>query len=268
MIKHLIGFVGTSQAGKSTLSNMTHGLILSKLHDEEGNKAISNWRLNEFGRLEIETDTYDPETQEFSPQFNELDVDNRSADFQMWARGEIWGWVKSMSIAFELKKACKGIFGLNYSQIYGNGKKTETEYTWKQFCNILQPEDVQDIKDKGLFDVKMSGRDIMEILGSKIIRKIDEDIYIKRLIHQLKSETSHLILVTDVRRFNEARFLQENGAILIRLTRGNPKNISEVDIDDIKPNFVINNVNMTQEESCQEMNKIIEELGVFDKQDD
>lgn len=264
MIKHLIGLVGTSCAGKSTLSNMTHGLILSKLHDEEGNKAISNWRLNEFGRLEIETDTYDPETQEFSPQFNELDVDNRSADFQMWARGAIWGWVKSFYLSYGLKKMCTGLLGLTYQQVYGDGKYTETQYNWGNIYRFLSKE-LQDKVDHKNFDKKLTSREVMEIVGTDILRTLDPDIYVKRLVEQLAKEETHIGLVTDIRRLNEAKILKENGCILVRLTRGNPPNISEVDINEIVADYTICNDTMTQEESCLEFQKILDELKVFDK---
>lgn len=258
MVKHLIGFVGTSEAGKTTLSNYLHGQVLSKLHNNDGKPAISNYRLNEFGKLEIETDNYLPEDDKWETNFSELDVDNRSADFQMWARGSLWNFCKSFSLAHPLKQVCIQLLGLKYSQVHGTGKKTETEYKWSDFSDLI------DVTGKD-YSVKLTAREVMEYFGTKIMRSIDQDIYPKRLVEQLHKEHGHIGVITDIRRFNEAKILQEQGCILIRLTRGNTANISEVDINDIKPNYVIDNINLTQAESCQSFDNIINELGLFDK---
>ena len=188
MVKHLIGFVGTSEAGKSSLANYLSGKVLGQLHDNEGKPAITNWRLNEHGKLEIETDNYSPEEDKWETAFTELDVDNRSADFQMWARGSLWNFCKTFSIAFNLKKCCKDLFGLSYNQIYGTGKNTETEYRWHQF------EDLIDIEGKKSGD-KLTAREFMEYVGTRIFRSIDPDIYPKRLVEQLQKEHSHMELL-------------------------------------------------------------------------
>lgn len=266
MVKHLIGFVGTSEAGKSSLSNYLHGTVLGKLHDNEGKPAITNWRLNEHGKLEIETDNYSPEDDKWESAFSELDVDNRSADFQMWARGSLWTYIKSFYLSWPLKRACKDLLGLNYNQIYGTGKKTETNYRWKDFLGLLNIDELGILSPDSLkANDYMSAREIMEIFGTKVIRSIDPDIYPKRLVEQLQKEHSHIGVITDIRRLNEAKILKENGCVLIRLLRGNPVNISEVDIDEIVPDFSIDNRTLTLQESCLELDKIVEILGLFKK---
>lgn len=265
MIKHLIGFVGTAKAGKSTLSNYTHGCILSRLHDEEGKNAIEDWKLNDLGKLEIKVDTWNPDTKEFESQYNELDVDNRSADFQLWAKRDLWKFCKSFSLAHPLKKACMNMLGLTYQQVYGKDKYTETQYKWGDFAKLLDKSEQKRIKENNLSDVYMTSRQVMEWFGTKVMRTLDENIYAKRLVEQLKTEDSHIGLITDIRRLNEAQLLKENGCTLIRLTRGESVDISEVDINEIVPDFTIDNVGLTMLESCEKFNEILKELKVFDK---
>jgi len=258
MVKHLIGFVGTSEAGKSSLSNYLHGTVLGKLHDSEGKPAITNWRLNEYGKLEIETDNYSPEEEKWETAFTELDVDNRSADFQMWARGSLWEYIKSFYLSWPLKRACKDLLGLNYNQIYGTGKKEKTKYKWKDFSGLIKI-------DSSKADDFMSAREIMEVFGTKVIRSIDQDIYPKRLVEQLQKEHSHIGVITDIRRANEAKILKENGCVLIRLLRGNPANISEADINEIEPCYTIDNRELTLAESCTRLDWIVNELEIFER---
>lgn len=265
MVKHLIGFVGTSEAGKSSLGCYLSGLVLSKLHDSDGKPAITNWRLNEHGKLEIETDNYVPEDDKWETTFSELDVDNRSADFQMWARGGLWVWAKTFSLARPMKEACKNLLGLTYNQLYGTGKNTETKYTWGNFAPFLDSTERKRIKAENLTDVFMTAREVLVHYGTSIMRVIDPDIYVKRLAEQLQKETSHIGIVTDIRRANEAKILKENGCVLIRLLRGQEPNISEADINEVVADYTIDNKNLTLLESCEHFNSIIEELKLFEK---
>lgn len=268
MVKHLIGFVGTSEAGKSSLANHLSGRVLSKLHDADGKPAITGWRLNEFGKLEIETDNYSPEEDKWDKIYSELDIDNRSADFQMWARGDLWNFCKTFSLAKPLKDTCKNLLGLNYSQICGTNKNTETKYTWGNFAPLLDASERKRIKSENLTDVLMTAREVMVVYGTLIMRVIDPDIYVNRLVEQLQKETTHIGIVTDIRRLNEAKILKENGCTLIRLLRGQTPNISESDINEIRADFTINNISLSLEESCAEFDKIVETLKLFEKPSD
>lgn len=266
MVKHLIGLVGTAESGKSTLSNYLHGVVLSKLHSEDNEKAIENWRLNEFGKLEIEVDTYNPDTLAFEKQFNVLDVDNRSTDFQMWARGAFWQFIKSFYLSYPLKRVCTSLLGLRHSQVYGSEKNTETQYTWNSFAHFLSIADKKYVKDNNLENVRLTAREVMEYFGTRLMRGVDEEIYVKRLVEQLQNENSHIGVITDIRRLNEAKTLKENGCTLIRLLRGKEPGISEIDINDIEPDYTIDNRDITQDQSCEIFNEIMTDLKIFDKE--
>lgn len=264
MVQKIIGFCGTSQAGKSMCANFLGGTILSKLKDEDGNPVVENWRLNDLGLLEIEADIQE-EDGTISKDFSVLSWESRDPSFAQWANAGLWRFVKPYSLATPLKENCMSAFGLTYQQIFGDQKYTETGVTWGMFSNVLDTKEKKRIKEAGLTDTKMLARDVMEYYGTKILRGIDPDIFPKRLCEQLDADSSYVGVITDVRRLNEAKILQEKGAIIVRLLRGNPPNISEIDIDEITPSFVIDNRDLSQEETCAILADYIESIGLFSK---
>jgi len=264
MVQKIIAFCGTSCAGKSMCGNFLGGTILSKLKDEDGNPVVENWRLNELGLLEIEADIQE-EDGTLSKDFSVLSWESRDPSFAQWANAGLWKFVKPYSLAIPIKENCILAFGLTYQQVYGDQKYTETGVTWGMFSNVLDTKEKKRIKEAGLTDTKMLAREVMEYYGTKILRGIDPDIFPKRLCEQLDADSSYVGVITDVRRLNEAKILQEKGAIIVRLLRGNPPNISEADIEEIEPAFTIDNRNLTQEETCAILADYIESIGLFSK---
>lgn len=264
MVQKIIGFCGTSQAGKSVCSNFLGGTVLSKLKDEDGNPVVENWRLNDLGLLEIEADIQE-EDGTISKDFSVLSWESRDPSFAQWANAGLWKFVKPYSLSRVMKDSCISLFGLTYSQVYGDQKYTNTGITWGMFSNVLDTKERKRIKDNDLTEVAMTAREVMQYYGTKVLRAIDPDIFPKRLCEQLDADSSYVGVITDVRRLNEAKTLQEKGAILIRLLRGEPVSISEMDIDEIEPDFIIDNRELTQEQTCEQLTSIINNIGLFEK---
>jgi ribosome-binding protein aMBF1 (putative translation factor) len=111
---------------------------------------------------------------------------------------------------------------------------------------------------------KMTGREFLQFFGSEICRRIYEEIWVSRLIKDVESEGSLLAVIDDCRYPNEAEAIQNAGGKVIRLTRSNYKDShkSENGFDkDYEFDAVIDNQNMTIQETHVEIMKAIEEWG-------
>ena len=237
---------------------------------------MEEWRLNEQGKIEV----LGKETQEDGTELDkymELDIENKDPGFLMWARG-IHMNCKTYSLAYPLKKACRNLLGLTKEQTdTQEGKLTETKVSWDQMSELLARTDKMKVKEDCLLGKQMTGREVMEYFGSKVLRRLNEDIFVDALIDQLRLDeenwkaqdiTENVILITDVRRLNEAKKLKEIGATIVRLKRGNQPNVSESDIDEIVPDYTISNENISLEEMCGEVTKIVKEIKLFEKREE
>lgn len=265
----ILGFCGTSESGKSTAANFLMGVIMQKLG------IMEEWKINEVGKIEV----LGKETQEDGTEVDkwlEIDIENKDPGFLMWARG-IHMNCKTYSLAYPLKKACRNLLGLTKEQTdTQEDKLTYTKVTWGQMAELLDTKERKRIKEEQLTDKLMTGREVMEYFGSKVLRRLNQDIFVDALIDQLRHEeeawkaqdiTDNVVLITDIRRLNEAKKLKEIGATIVRLKRGNPPNVSESDIDEIEADYVVENQTMSIEEMCGEVTKIVNEIKLFESKD-
>ena len=91
------------------------------------------------------------------------------------------------------------------------------------------------------------------------------DIWINRTLKDIAQEESKFSIISDARFENEIEAVQKAGGKVIRLTRslkGKDIHKSELSLDNYNGfDAIIDNQNMTIEESCQELTKILEEWG-------
>lgn len=110
----------------------------------------------------------------------------------------------------------------------------------------------------------MTAREFMQFFGTEIMRKIYSPVWTERTIKNIKTENPQIAIISDCRFKNEAEALKKEKAKLIYLTRStsSDKHISENGFEDFN-NFdaVIDNQNMTIEESQQELMRIIDSWG-------
>jgi hypothetical protein len=110
----------------------------------------------------------------------------------------------------------------------------------------------------------MTAREFMQFFGTEIMRKIYSPVWTERTIKNIKTENPQIAIVSDCRFKNEAEALKKEKAKLIYLTRStsSDKHTSENGFEDFN-NFdaVIDNQNMTIEESQQELMRIIDSWG-------
>lgn len=250
-MSQIIGFSGKKQSGKNTLCSFLHAYQLKSYG------IIHGFDISDQGELVIETLIRDERGKE-SLGKGIMDVTRLDIEFAVWAMDNIWPFVKHYAFATAIKEIGIGLFDLPKESVYGTDeeKNSPIKYKWEDMPT----------KVKGKSGT-MTGREFMQYFGTEICRKIYPAIWTDRTIKDIKAEESRLAIISDVRFENEAEAIKGVGGKVIRLTRsiGEDFHPSELALDEYK-NFdaVIDNQNMTIEESCQELVKILDGWGWFD----
>ena len=113
---------------------------------------------------------------------------------------------KLYNFADPLKKdICMNILGLNYNQCYGEDadKNTLTDISWD--------------------GKKLTAREVMQIVGTDIFRKLKNNVWASATILKIANEKPSLAVIADCRFPNEVQAIKDAGGFVIKLTR-NPHN--------------------------------------------
>jgi hypothetical protein len=229
-----------------------------------------------------------------------LDVtQNNNYQFALWASDTMWPFVKNYSFAEGLKEIAIEYFEVPRNLVYGtdDDKKTVMEHLrWENMPSIITkgvleeewgnmlcdwfPKDheygskeMQEDLDRINLTYHAAGpmtiREFLQYLGSDVMRKMYEPIWLNRCIKDIVSEGSEIAVVPDCRFTNELLGVKKQGGIVIGLTREPfpDPHISENSFDLEDCDYVIDNENMTIEESCQEMFKILVDLEWLKKKE-
>jgi len=200
------------------------------------------------------------------------------------------------SFADNLKEFCIDTLGLTYEQCYGTDeeKNTPTQYNWESAPNFLRwkfadetakcmvsngaTQDELMEKYRTVLSSKaehtyhrgyMTGRDIMQIFGTDLIRQTFGNVWAEATIRLIKRRNKTLSVITDNRFPNEINaVLQEPGGYIIRLTRSpwgtDDPHPSESALDNYIWNrpkcFVLDNSNMTVKQQSKEVIPILKQI--------
>jgi len=120
------------------------------------------------------------------------------------------GWVdydtKIYNFADPLKQnICIDIFGLTYNQCYGSD------------------EQKNEFVDCYWNDKQLSAREVMQIVGTDIFRKMQNNVWANATINKIRHDNKLLALIADCRFPNEVDVVRQSGGIVIKLNR-NPYN--------------------------------------------
>ncbi|TXT66097.1 MAG: hypothetical protein BAJALOKI3v1_50097 [Promethearchaeota archaeon] len=165
------------------------------------------------------------------------------------------------SFADKLKQICIDVLGLDVRQCYGadRDKNTNTHITWDR----MPPDIRQKYKRprRGTGEVLeasgyMSGREIMQVIGSDFFRKLDNSCWARGTYNTIFNDSNKLICVSDARFPNEVTMGTERNAKVIRLLRNSSakedNHISETALDDFplgEYSLVIDNKNLSMKET-------------------
>lgn len=154
---------------------------------------------------------------------------------------------KIYSFADPLKQnICIDILGLSYDQCYGSddNKNEITHIKWNN--NYL------------------TAREVMQVVGTEIFRKMYPEVWTTSLINQIKKDDYDIALISDCRFPNEVEIIQKNYGYVLRLTRNpfNSDHDSEKALDSEHYDwqnfdFVLDNQNMDLETKNKEISQYL-----------
>jgi len=257
----IIGICGKKQAGKNTVSNILHGLMLLE------RQMISDFNIDTNGKLWIETkDAKD------NVGWGEFDVTRTDENFVGWAEQNMYPYIKNYSFADPLKVICHSLFGLTKEQCWGTDeqKNTPTALRWEDMPGVTTNPYMLSI---GAVDIgcktfgveyhdagQMTARELLQFFGTNIMRKMYEPVWVNATINKIKQEGSLLSIISDIRFPDEANAIKQNGGKLIKLTRSVSKDThaSETALNDYTDfDFVIENGgDSTVENLIEEIKKV------------
>ena len=265
MKSKILAFAGTKQSGKSTCSNFIHGYQM-KCYG-----VVENFGITEKGRLAVETEIINEKGEEETGNAI-LDINRTDMEFAEWAMYSMWPFVKKYSFASALKEISVGLFGLKYEQVYGSeAHKTQIlpHIRWENMPGIVTDKKKWDaIKNKKIEGLNyhkkgpMAAREFLQYMGTDIMRRIYEPVWVQACIDDIHREESLLAVIDDGRFANEIEAIQAEGGKVVGLSRS-PFKDSHASEQAIKKNWdsldaVIDNSNKT----ILETNKSI--VGLLD----
>ncbi len=209
-----------------------------------------------------------------------LDLSRTDREFLQYAEHMIWPYIKGYSFADRLKQAIMVIFGVPVEQLYGSDEQKNMPITikWKDLEFLLSEEAKaekskivvrEDFSRSDSWDNYLTGRDIAQIFGSDVCRRIKNDCWVDACLQDILHEGYPFAVISDARFPNELDHMKKNGAKLVRLLR-NPfddKHISETALDNYplqNYDLVIDNRDMTLKEKNQAMLKYLLSIGWVD----
>lgn len=204
------------------------------------------------------------------------------------------------SFADTLKEFCIETLGLSYEQCYGTDdeKNSPTQYAWENIESYLRwkfgsrqmryhnriVDDARSMvgRQDFYYDIssghdpvvgqktgKMTGREIMQVFGTDLIRENFGNVWAAATVRKIKRHNKPLSTIVDCRFPNEIdTIMKEPGGFVVRLTRSPfglaDKHPSEASLDDFKWNhpkcFVLDNKHMTIEEQNQAIIPILDKI--------
>ena len=225
----IVGISGRKQAGKNTVANIFHGMVL------ERQGLAQNWKIDDKGALQVLT--HDAAG---NMGWGEFDVSRKDSEFAMYAEDNMWPYVKLYSFADELKNICVNLFEIPFECAWGTDEQKNTiqkHILWENMPGAtthVTPQDpvTEEVAGRlGKYYEKvlsgvvyhepgpMTAREFMQFLGTEVMRKIFEPIWVNATIKKIKAEGTQLAIIADVRFPNEAKAIEDANGLLVRLSR-------------------------------------------------
>lgn len=266
----ILAFAGTKQAGKTTAANFIHGYQL------RANGIVKNFSIMENGKLAVATVVRDANGNETDSDGVLLDTNRNDPEFAEWASYNMWPYVKTYSFASTLKEIAVGLFDLKREFIYGTNtqKNMTTYYRWEDMPGVVTDENalkstvVKRLIEDGTLMYhtpgKVTHREFLQWFGTKICRKIYDDIWLENTLQRIAVEQPLIAVIDDCRFINEVQAIQNAGGKVIHLKR-NPFEDEDISENQLKTHdgfdYVIDNSAMTIHEQNLEIIKALEYWG-------
>lgn len=147
---------------------------------------------------------------------------------------------------------CMNMFGLTYIQCYG------------------EDDSKNELVDAYWEGQQLTARNLMQLIGTDLFRKLNTNIWINALINKIKRSNHEIVIVSDCRFPNEVEAIKKHDGLVFRLNRNPHKSnhISESILDahcyDWN-NFdsIISNEHMTVREQFEKLKKLILHFNIL-----
>ena len=237
----IVGISGRKQTGKSTVANIIHGLTIR----ERG--LVKDWNIGANGELMILTENSNGEE-----GWGEFDVSRCDNQFSEYAELNMWPYVKLYSFADHLKWICVNLFDIPFESCFGADEEKnqlQEHLLWENMPGVFYGCQETLLCYEGLDITKhepgpMTAREFMQFLGTDVMRRMYEPIWVNSCIKKIQQEQSGLAIIADVRFPNEAKGIEEAGGTVLRIKRNTKKDdhISESSLDNYTfTNYIENN---------------------------
>lgn len=274
----IIGFAGKKQSGKNTCCNF---IVMLKLIE---NGVCRKAKLSDDGLIYVSDVFGESSTDEEYMPFKDPHV-------HVGALLKDMGEVKIYAMADGLKEMAMGYFGLSYESVYGTDEQknqVQEHLLWENMPGIITPNQLAEIglayrsvrmlpkEDRYRLmeacnsnlspipediDLKihepgpMTAREFLQFLGTDIMRKMFQDVWLTKCMSRIKKDKPKIALVCDVRFDNEFAGIYKEGGIVLGLTKdiGSGDNHSSENVDLTKASKIIDNKNI----SIKEQNKLV-----------
>lgn len=157
----------------------------------------------------------------------------------------------------------------------GDGKTTAAKYLNARygFAHYSFAAGVKEIA-KRFFGMKEKNRKLLQQIGMKF-REIDKNVWIRYMFKNIPMPIRNVfnLVIDDVRFLNEAKYLRNNGFILVRLVRVNGRKAagfehandpSEQELEEICPDYVLQTFKLPNDvwriELQNQLDKLIKSL--------
>ena len=237
----IVGIAGKKQSGKNTTANILHGIVLK----DQG--LVRDCNIDGDGKLVILTSNSQGEE-----DWGEFDVPRKDAAFVEYAEHNMWPHVKLYSFADNLKQICVDLFSIPPECAWGTDEQKnqpQEHLLWENMPKAINssmmkkllPPDAR--TSHGWKEGPMTAREFMQFLGTDVMRKMYEPVWVQSCVNKIKHEQSSLAIVADVRFPNEVDAIKNAGGSVVRLNRANraDNHPSETALDDYDFDHYIDN---------------------------
>lgn len=298
----IIGFAGKIGTGKTTQLRFFHGYMMKNLvpHPVDIEKnLIDEYQISHDGKFLIHAKFEDGEG------YGEFDVRSRDPEMVNFLAENVWPYVKGFSVADILKEIAVNLFNIPEKNIYGTqeDRLQPTHLRWENMPGVMTPkqfshfvesiikpfENAKDciqlmlldpsgpnkhgvwrstIDDYGILVHEpgfMTGRDVLQYLGTEIFRRMYEDVWVSSLLKNIEMFKPNYAIIDDIRFDNERSVIQEKDGFIIYLDRGlqNTGHVSENSITKEKCDIVLNIRGLNIGQSCMLVLKVLENNNII-----
>lgn len=252
----IVAFSGKRQSGKSSSGNYLMGMEMVSLG------LLDDFQLSPDGMLMVPT----------QQGYGILDTVRPKPEAIPFLSEAVWPAIRIYNFGDALKDEASKVYNLDPNLLWGTDedKQTKSNVKWSSMpaSRLFLGKDAESkrlLKEFLAKDDYMTYREILEYYGSYLMRAMDPDYWLDKVLRQIATEAPEMAVICDVRFPNEGQKIEENGGILIRLTAApfNSTVISETAMDDYPFKHIVDNANMTIGEKNLAVYKILSSLDVL-----